>query len=81
MSKVALFNVECVLLAFARICMISWISVISLTGRAIYPDIANNIEEAPASTYSCLPFCIYTTTLKMALVRKCSRFQVNFVEA
>ena len=81
MSKDALFNVECVLLVFARMCVIRLVSVISLASHAVYPDITNNIEEAPASAYSSLPFCAYTATLKMALMHKCYRFQDNFVEA
>ena len=54
MTEGALFNVECVLLVFAKMRMIGQISVVGLASHAIYPDIANNIEEAPASTYSSL---------------------------
>ena len=48
MSKGALFNVECALLVFAGMCMIGQIYAVGLTTHTIYPDVANNIEEAPA---------------------------------
>ena len=81
MSEAALFNVECVLLVFATMCAIGPISVVGLASHTIYPDIANNIEEAVANAYYSARLCTYTTTLTMDPLHTCSRFQVNFVEA
>ena len=60
-----------VLLVFAEMCVIGLITVVGLASHAIHPDIANNIEEAPASASSCLRLCTYTTTLTTSLLRKC----------
>ena len=49
MSEGALFNVECVLLVSAEIRVLGPTTAVGLACRAIYSDIANNIEEAPAS--------------------------------